>query len=331
MDAEQHLSNRRRSDPNDETARIPIFVLAVDDDPAYLRLIELFLKEVGFHAKVAGGGEECLEKMRLQDFDLVLIDLTMPGMSGLDTLKAIRREEKLRHVYSMALTARDDLNTKIAALNAGFDGFLGKSISNDEMLARLKSTRRLLATQKRLRRQNTALYHMAITDALTGIGNRRFFFSRAEEVRAAGAKNVSVILFDLNLFKMINDGYGHLTGDRILADVGGVFRDHIREGDVVARYGGDEFAMIVIGVTKEEGARVAQRMCERVSALRWRTENSEISITMAHGIANSEYHPGASVMDLIAICDEDLYRRKRDCRGENSASAPNATDHQAGS
>jgi len=326
MDESKPPPNRRRSDTGDDTSRIPIFVLAVDDDPAYAFFIQTLLRESGFHAAAAGSGEECLEKLKAQDFDLILIDLTMPGMTGLDTLKAVRSDAQLRHIYSMALTARDDLPTKIAALNSGFDDFLPKNSPNEEIQAKLKSTRRLLAMQKRLRTQNTALYEMSVTDTLTGIGNRRFFFTRAEEIRVSGAANVNVILYDLNLFKGINDQYGHLTGDRVLADVGGVFRGFTREGDVVARYGGDEFAMIITSVTAEEGMKIAQRMCERVAALRWRAGDIELSISMTAGIANSEQHRDASVIDLIALCDEDLYRRKR-ARPRELSAAPLDTTH----
>lgn len=336
MDQRQPPLSRRRNDSNDsndsngETAETPIYALAVDDDPGYIHLIEQLLSQSGFHPAIAGDGGECLEKMHAQDFDLVLIDLTMPGMSGLDTLAAVRSDDQIRHVYTMALTARDDLATKIAALNSGFDDFLAKSSTNEEMEAKLKSTHRLLAMQKRLRQQNNALYHLAITDALTGIGNRRFFFGKAEEIHAAGETSVTVILFDLNLFKAINDRYGHLAGDRILADVGGVFRNGTRERDVVARYGGDEFAMILTGESEAAASLVAQRLCDRVAALSWTADDGEFSITMSHGVASSVSQPGISVVDLIAICDEDLYRRKRAQHQSASGSSPGTTSERTG-
>ena len=297
-------SERRR-----EQQEPPVEVLLVDDDPNYLAYLTAVLARLGFKLTTAPDANSAMNEVTRHRFDLALIDYRMPGMSGLELIRTIRSSPAFPHLYAIMLTAADDSETRVAAFNHGFDDFLSKGISEAELTAKLRSATRLILVQRLLQDQNETLYTMAVTDELTGIHNRRFFFTAVEDILLApGAR--TFVLFDLDRFKRINDRFGHLTGDQVLANVSAIFRDHTRAGDLVARFGGDEFIMMIAGLQRKEANRIVRRIREQIAKLRWIVNSKTFSVSVSVGIASTEDHPGAKLEDMLAACDRDLYRRK---------------------
>ncbi len=282
--------SRRRSDFDPAGHDGQLRILAVDDDPAYLRYLRHVLAHAGFEPEVASDGTSALERLRREcDIDLLIIDLAMPGLDGIETVRRIQEECNPAALYTILLTARDSAETKIRALNSGLDDFLSKSSSESEIVAKIRSAARRLQMERRLQT-------LAMTDELTGIANRRAIFIAGEDLIRSG-KPVTIVLFDLDHFKAINDTLGHLAGDRILADVAGILKSDTRYGDIVGRYGGDEFLLLLPETDMDETRKIADRILSKIR---------QLSISAQVGIAAAT----GTLAQAIAECDRALYERK---------------------
>ena len=300
--------SRRKSDFHLEVPKVRI--LAVDDDAAYLTYLRAVLTRATFDVVVACDGRAAIEHLRASnhDVDILLIDLTMPAMDGIETVRRIQEEvSRFPGLYTILLTAEDGVATKLRALDSGLDDFLSKTASESEIIAKLRSAARRLEMERRLQVLNEELQTLALTDELTGIANRRALFREAEQILGSNRK-LSVVLFDLDRFKQINDTFGHLAGDRILADVATTFREHTRLGDVIARYGGDEFVLLLPDTEAEEGRRIAARIAARIAELEWTLRESPVTVTATFGVASAGR--GSSLSTLLSECDARLYDRK---------------------
>lgn len=301
------IRNRRKSDRTPLDSEERPRALAVDDDPAYLRLLAKVLADVGFEAMVADSGQAALEILQDAEFDLVLLDLKMPGLDGFETFDQISHNRE--KPYCILITANDTLEIRVEAFDRGFDDFVSKQSNPMEIVAKLNAARRIVNIQRRLRDENSELMQLAMTDQLTGLSNRFYLFNRAREL-SASAKWIHVILFDLDHFKAVNDRHGHLAGDRILSDVAATMRNAIRTSDILARFGGDEFVLLLTDIDIAEANVVVDRILDAVRALRWNIGDEEISLSCSHGMASSEGRT-KSLPELLSECDEKLYGAKQ--------------------
>ncbi|HYH07917.1 MAG TPA: diguanylate cyclase [Thermoanaerobaculia bacterium] len=300
---------RRRSD--DELRGEPLRVLAVDDDRMYLKRLRLVLTRAGFDVVTADDGAAAIERLRQdRDISVLLIDLSMPGMDGIETVRHARDVSAFPGLYAILLTASDGTEVKLRALDSGLDDFLTKSSPDSEILAKLRSAARRIEMERRLHLENEELQTLALTDELTGIANRRALFRAADAILSSG-KTLSVALFDLDRFKQINDTYGHLMGDRILADVAACLKQHTRVDDLIARYGGDEFVLLLPDTNMGEARQIVDRIRTRIADLRW--EHAGRSICIAVGTGLSTAGSGSSIVTLLAESDAKLYDAKM-CR-----------------
>jgi diguanylate cyclase (GGDEF)-like protein len=312
MAAQEDTNGRRRSDYDPHAAQQTIHLLAVDDDPAYLRRIRLVLERAGFEVHTAHDGAAALDKLRAdRSIEILLIDLKMPGLDGIETVRQLRAEALKPGIYTVLLTSSDGTDVKLRALDNGLDDFLSKASSDAEIVAKLRSAARRLEMERRLHLENVELQTLALTDELTGIANRRALFRAAESILAAG-RTLSVVLFDVDRFKAINDTHGHLMGDRILTDVASLFKAHTRVVDIIARYGGDEFVLLLPDTGRAEATSIASRLRAIVGATCWELADATVFVKLTFGVASSAGHPQTNLAALLATCDEALYRRKRE-------------------
>jgi two-component system chemotaxis response regulator CheY len=301
--------SRRRRDLQPGEAEPKLRILAVDDDEGYLRYLKLVLTRAGFQVEVATNGPAAIEKILDGcEVDLLLIDLMMPLIDGIETVRRIKAECSIPGLYAILLTSSEGVETKLRALNSGLDDFLTKTSSESEILAKIRSAARRLEMERQLHLQNRELQELALTDELTGIANRRALF-RAGEAVLAGKRLLSVVLFDLDRFKQINDTFGHLAGDRILADVASSFQANTRYGDMIGRYGGDEFVLLLPDTELDEARLIAERILAKIRQLTWTISDSVLSVSAQFGLAASS--GSSSLSDLLALCDQALYRGKR--------------------
>jgi len=300
--------NRRRTDSGVNPR--PLRVLIVDDDDNYRVWLAALLRRFGFSVTTAADGQEGMMVVdTVAVFDLFIIDCEMPRMDGLAFIEQARGTERGADVYAVMVTAREDIDTKIAALRLGFDDFLTKSTSELEIIAKLGAARRVVSRQQRLDATVRELYGLATRDELTGLANRRFFFAEADRMLALGV-DISLVLFDLDDFKNVNDTYGHLAGDRILRDVGTLFLRRTRAEDLIARYGGDEFVMLVSSLPPATVETIASRISEEIGKIQWTFGTDTINVGVSNGFSCASLLPAASIARLLDAADRDLYKNK---------------------
>jgi two-component system cell cycle response regulator len=303
-----HAPLRRRSDiePNEPALR----ALIVDDDEQYRHYVAMLLARFGFVTIDAPDGEQALDILRnTAPFDMLIVDFEMPRVTGTQLISAVRSEDRFGEVFAMMLTGRDDLETKVNALRMGFDDFVQKSASELEVAAKISAARRLILRQRKLDGAVRELYSLATRDELTGLYNRRFFFAELDRMLADG-RSVSLVLFDLDDFKIVNDTYGHLAGDRILRDLGSIFLAATRREDLVARYGGDEFIMLVADSHPDELEPLAGRIEQKIAAAQWQFQEHVIEVHVTAGISSSSLLDAPTVQQLLSAADRDLYKNK---------------------
>ncbi len=300
---------RRRTD-QEPGSLAPLRALVVDNHADYRESISRLASRFGFAITGCGDGAAALEILREGSiFDLLIVDSETPRLSGLEIISAVRAHDVHADVYAVMLTAREDVATKIEALRLGFDDFMVKSATELEIGAKLSAARRLISRQKRLDETVRELYGLATRDELTGLFNRRFFFSEAERLLAEG-KIVNLIMFDLDEFKWVNDTFGHLAGDRILRDIGALFIRTTRTEDLIARYGGDEFVMLVPDLSAPEVEMLGLRIGDEISAVQWTFGMDVFSVGVTTGVACSSLLQNATLPQLLSAGDRDLYKNK---------------------
>jgi diguanylate cyclase (GGDEF)-like protein len=300
---------RRRSDAAPLDACPSIRVLLVDDDDNFRHWLTALVRRLGFAVETAVDGLDALEKLHARPFDVLISDFEMPRMNGLELIREIRATPAFYAQYAVMLTSHDDVRAKVDALTIGYDDFLTKNCTELEVVAKIVAARRMLSRHQLVSVSVREWQAMALRDELTGLAIRRTFFDEAERLLAE-KRPMGIAIIDLDSFKPINDTYGHLTGDRILRDIGALFVRRTRESDLIARYGGDEFVLMVSDLPIEDLSAAAGRLTEEIASVRWEVANTTIQVTASFGIAHSSLLPTASVEQLLEAADRDLYAKK---------------------
>ena len=304
-DANPQLS-RRETDSGEPK----VTVLAIDDDRAYLLYLQRLLSRAGYEVRLATDGGSAIEILRNEKIDLLLVDLNMPGMDGIETVRRIQADAALRNLYAILLTAANHADTRVHALDSGLDDFMDKASTGRELLAKLRSAVRRLEVERQLHIENAQLQALALTDELTGLANRRSLFQTAQQMLES-ALPLAVVLFDLNEFKQINDTFGHLAGDRVLADLGRFFNDRTRLGDLAGRYGGDEFVLLCPASTETAARKIAERLAAEMRELSWTIRGETFGISCTFGVSWTDIAGRDQLPEILSRCDEELYREKQ--------------------
>lgn len=311
-----------------QTASKQRIVLA-EDDPASRTLLCRQLEKAGYEVVACTNGDEALGALQRVGGGIVLADWMMPEMDGLTLARTVRRlqdENAMPFVYFVLLTAYSDKQQIVAGLEAGADDYLTKPYHLQELLARLRAGERicdlqtqLLNRQLELRRANAemaalnrTLEQLANTDALTGLFNRRYLFERLNELWSQCARferPLSLILFDIDRFKLINDTHGHTAGDVVLKSVAAVCRGAIRGYDLPARIGGEEFVIVCPETDIGGAVALAERLRSAIENHKFTVAAASIPVTVSLGVAERRAeHRDAE--DLLAATDAMLYRAK---------------------
>jgi two-component system cell cycle response regulator len=310
MDAQlDEQPSRRRGD--EATAR-KVKILAVDDDRLYLRYLEYLLGRAGFEVVTTVDANAAIDQVRSDpSIDLLIVDLAMPAMDGIQLVNKLHEnDDRCAGLYKILLTASGGTETKLRALDSGLDDCITKNSPESEILAKLRSAARRLEMERRLHIENEELQALALTDELTGIGNRRALYREGEELLRAG-RQMSAVLFDIDAFKSINDTYGHLAGDQVLIDFAAVLKENTRYGDILARFGGDEFVLLLPDTGAEQARQIASRISNTIRMMEWRNDRGAFHAAASCGVSTTSPDLRYALSDLLAHSDQQLYRRKR--------------------
>ncbi|HJT18253.1 MAG TPA: diguanylate cyclase [Thermoanaerobaculia bacterium] len=300
---------RRRSDSGPVTLPQSMTALVVDDETSYRTYLTSLAEKVGFRCDAAADGAAARSMFANARYDLLVVNIETTGCNVLELIAEVRGDDLTKNVYTILVASNQDAEQKISALAAGYDDILLKSESELEIVAKLVASRRIITRQHTFDDVVRDLYGLASRDELTGVFNRRFLMSETEILLRQGAA-VTVVLFDLDKFKNVNDTFGHLVGDRVLRDIGALFQRRTRPEDMVARYGGDEFVMVVTGEPFYIVEQVADRLLAEIRKLEWTVGPDQFSIGATVGLGSSHFLRDATLPQLLESADRELYKKK---------------------
>ncbi|HXU71924.1 MAG TPA: diguanylate cyclase [Polyangia bacterium] len=300
-------------------------ILVVDDDPDVRTFVRAVLESDGHRVVEAGSGQDAIQRLRIRRPALVLLDVMMPAMDGFAAVHAIKREPG-PFVPVILLTALDDPASRAKGINAGADEILAKPVHPFELRLRCRAMLRIHQLTEELHAANRRLRALARTDELTEVRNRRGLrsaltreFRRAE--RYGGA--LTVLAFDVDRFKNVNDDHGHAVGDKVLHAVASALKHGIREVDVVGRIGGEEFVVLAPETPARDGVAVAERLRRAVAEKLVTTPHGhEVRVTVSCGVATLSDVHARSPEELLGFADAALYSAKANGRNRTEMAAP---------
>lgn len=277
-------------------------ILIVDDTETNIDiLLELLGDE--YDVMVALSGQGALEIVSEEDIDLILLDIMMPEMDGYEVCQIIKKESSTEDIPVIFITAKTDEDSIEKAYDVGGIDYVTKPFKPRELLARVK-------TQISLKELIHNLEYIASYDEMTGIYNRRKFFSLAINKFNESKENLYAIMMDIDKFKNVNDTYGHPVGDKVIKLVTKTISQQIDEESIFGRIGGEEFALICTGLSKDDVISKMDRIREDISKLSVTSDNNElVKFTISNGISKVSEELN-SIDDVLKEADKALYEAK---------------------
>ena len=293
-------------------------IILVEDDSDVAVMLSHHLRRAGWGVTVTATLAHARRTLQQATWDVMILDRRLPDGDGIELCREVRRDAA--HGYILMLTGEGSEEAKLEGFGCGADDYVTKPFQIPELLARIRAGLRIVALQKRLLDLSTA-------DALTGLGNRRAFdqalVNRFELARRYGSE-FSLVLIDVDHFKNVNDTRGHPAGDEVLRQVSAILRERTRSSDIVTRYGGEEFAIILPETPLFETVRFAEKIRAAVA-------EGVPGVTISVGVA-SLGPLCATPAELLYAADRSLYRAKAagrnrvDVGGRLAKAAPVALD-----
>lgn len=342
QDAQMGRSEQIPADSSQE-AEQKLKILLVDDDRTELHILFSYLSQQRYDVIIAKDGAQALEQLLLYQPNIVIADYMMANMDGLTLTKALRASEQTQAVYIILITSDTDNSTMSAAFDAGVNDFIVKPIKHDELKARIIGAKRFLIQQQQktdernyIRRQ---AFHFAAekrktelisnTDPLTGLPNRRYALERLDEEWAnfmLADKPFSILSLDLDLFKAVNDNFGHEVGDKVLMHFAQLLRQTIRSVDTACRMGGEEFIVVAPNSELDTIRNLCERIRDTVEKQQPTTLKLSRLITVSIGGAVANRMTDTSWSDTLKRSDDALYAAKasgRNCTMINESCEKN--------
>jgi len=303
----------------------PTRVLIVQAEQSERAFQRTLFADAGMSVFEASSGSEALDFLIADRPDLVVLGRTLPDMDGLELLPKLKSSE-LDFVPVMVASHRGETAERVRGLQLGADDYIPRPCDPAEFLARAMALLRTKQTHDRIRKLQMTLEQMVVSDPLTGLHNRRYLMDRlVQEMQRSDrhGEPLAFAMIDLDGFKPINDQFGHVLGDKVLRAVGNAISKSVRVSDVAARYGGDEFGIILPQTPPEGAMRVCERLLRAVSDLVLQDESGRgAKVTASLGLA---YYPADDVdtpEDLVHSADGALYGAKRSGKNRYSAVRP---------
>jgi diguanylate cyclase (GGDEF)-like protein len=298
-------------------------ILLVEDDKLQAKTTKEYLEKAGHEIVWVENGMSAIKSAKTQSFDLIVLDLVLPDMGGNEVCRWLKNTKDTKDIPIIILSAKGSTKEKVVGLEAGADDYLPKPYDPSELKARIYACLRTKVLQDELKKKNQQLEEvllqmetLAMTDQLTGLFNRRYFISVIEKEfsRTIRYKHpISCLMIDIDHFKRINDEYGHHAGDQVLIEISQVMTNCLRKSDTMARWGGEEFIMLLPETTKENAAQVASRILTSVSTYKFSTLPGQVTVSL--GLAGMPEPEIDTSEKFIAAADRALYEAKN--KGRN--------------
>lgn len=277
-------------------------ILVVDDDPLVLELLGASMQSFGFPHAAANNGREAMDLLQKQEFALVITDMIMPEVDGMELLAHIKTNYPQTDV--IVVTGYTGTFSYTDVIRAGASDFIAKPFNSDELSAKIN---RIIRERRLIKK----LEYLSHCDPLTELYNRRYFDLKiGEEVNRARRQNypLFLIMLDVDNFKLYNDRYGHQQGDLLLVAIGAILRKSTRaDVDLLFRPGGDEFSVITPHITREQVAKVGERILKSFADNHY--ANSGLSLGIAEFSSSSANHE-EDIANFITRADQALYKAK---------------------
>ncbi|MBR8826413.1 MAG: PleD family two-component system response regulator [Gomphosphaeria aponina SAG 52.96 = DSM 107014] len=287
-------------------------ILVVDDNITNIQLVGSILNKIGYDSTFATNGNLAIERVKSVKPDLILLDLMMPDINGLEVCKIIKSHEEYKDIPIIFLTASNEQENLIQAFERGAVDYIVKPFNKPELLARVRTHLELKHTRDELRKTLIELEKLATTDPLTNLPNRRHFFNLAEKELNQVFRDkhtFSILMIDVDHFTQINNTYLHSIGDEALKLVAKTIHESLRKVDFCGRLGGEEFVVFLPETNTPEAMIVAERLRKLVAEAFLIVNKQKVQMTVSIGVAT--YDPKDATIDaVLKRADEALYQAK---------------------
>lgn len=319
-------------------------ILIVDDGAVNLQIISSILSLKGYTTTTATNGNEALKFLETERTDLILLDVEMPGINGFDTCREIKNQKNFKHIPVIFLTAKTKTDDILAGFDAGGVDYITKPFQEKVLMARIRTHLELKDSREILFKQTAELQqkNMELTEAgdiirsknlelkktmekleetvridhLTGLFNRRHISEIFTNEKARVKRNdgiFSIILSDVDKFKSVNDNHGHQFGDYVLKTISTIMNSSIREQDTLARWGGEEFILLLPDTPGDGAETLADKLRNKIAGYDFSDNGANTKVTMTFGI--SVFKKGSDIDTVIQQADQALYKGKE--KGRN--------------
>lgn len=285
-------------------------ILVVDDNAKNIRLLTDILEGEGYTVYVVDNGLTVLETVHGTTPDIILLDIRIPGLDGFEVCRLLKKDIDTRDIPVIMITAGTDSADIRKALEFGAFDYIKKPVDEGEVIARVQSA-------LRLRQHMDKLKDIAMKDGLTGLYNHALLielFGKEFIKHQRAGNRISFVMLDIDFFKKINDTYGHTAGDLVLKELSAILSGSVRKSDIIGRYGGEEFGLVLTETGSVEARRLCERIRRNVEGYDFHIENDIIHITISMGICIKEAGEGIDFNEMIKRADMALYKAKRNGR-----------------
>jgi two-component system cell cycle response regulator len=305
-------------------------VLVAEDDAISRTLLSHTLLRAGYQAIPVANGQEALEELRKEDPPrLALLDWVMPLKDGVEVCREIRRHHDSTYTYLILVSSRESKEDIVAGLEAGADDYITKPCNNDELKARLRTGLRILQLEDRLVEARESMRFQATHDVLTTLWNRGAIMELLSMELGRSRREASctaVMMCDIDHFKSINDRFGHAAGDDVLREVSKRFQNAVRSYDMVGRYGGEEFLIVLNRCNPDSAVSRAENLRQAIGGKPIAAGSESLQVTISMGVALSPDYRTGSVEGIVHAADVALYAAKESGRNCVRMANPNTPD-----
>lgn len=297
-------------------------ILIVDDTPANLRVLTSLLGTQGYRVRPVTSGKQAIKAINASVPDLILMDLRMPEMDGHELCQRLKADVCTRSIPIVCISAADDIDSKVRSFELGAVDFVSKPFASAEVLARVKTHLQVARLQASLRNKVNELERayehikeLSTRDPLTGLYNRRYIDEQLTYLLTIAKRYehpLSVAMIDIDHFKGVNDRFSHAIGDHVLIKVAELLQQGRRTTDIVGRYGGEEFIVVLPETSILDAAHSCESSRRAIEHYSWDTLAAGLQVTISIGLSSDVYTPES----MLARADAKLYDAKHAGRNQ---------------